>query len=293
MGEINLTHTHTHISYSVHSCMQLYLNEEVKDVLSTVCCGIHERRGAFLVASLGHARVFLDERRQPLLVPLLRRPQDGSYQRVHLFPCVGGGGEAPLSPLSHCYGRVAREEHEALVSLCVRKNKSGGFYYQFSIFHVEFRIIGDYSTFDPSSQGRCRERQTVAMETEADESATLLMESTHKKEPYLPLPVKQTLCFVQGSEKFEPDRSDEAVFSPPTAEKGATREKKKSFWKRVSGSPLCKVTVVVYLLGCVVVSALYVSLYGSSSQKMFAASDAWIPGKVSSIYFLRVVYTLL
>ena len=135
------------------------------------------------------------------------------------------------------------------------------------------------------------------METEADESATLLMESTLMKEPYLPLPVKQTLCFVQGSEKFEPDRSDEAVFSPPTAEKGATREKrlpekKKSFWKRVSGSPLCKVTVVVYLLGCVVVSALYVSLYGSSSQKMFAASDAWIPGKVGSIYFLRVVYTL-
>ena len=136
------THIHIHISYSVHSCMQLYLNEEVKDVLSTVCCGIHERRGAFLVASLGHARVFLDERRQPLLVPLLRRPQDGSYQRVHLFPCVGGGGEAPLSPLSHCYGRVAREEH---VSLCAKKQER---WFLLPIFNFSRGVSYNWRLFD-------------------------------------------------------------------------------------------------------------------------------------------------
>ena len=114
------------------------------------------------------------------------------------------------------------------------------------------------------------------------EAATLLTESDRRKETYPPLPAKQALYLVEDAQKFElgPLNAGVAPFSPPT-KKEATHEERRSFWKRVSGSALCKVTVIVYLLACVLVSALYVALYGGQSQKMFAASDAWIPGKVS------------
>ena len=119
-----------------------------------------------------------------------------------------------------------------------------------------------------------------------DKTTALPMDSKLRGEPYAPIPATKTPYSVQSGE-LEPnllrdEKHATASFSPPPRKKdGPEREEeRKSIWKRLSGSALCKVTVVVYLLGCVLVSALYVALYGGHSQKMFASSDAWIPGKV-------------
>ena len=48
--------------------------------------------------------------------------------------------------------------------------------------------------------------------------------------------------------------------------------------RRVSGRCLCKLSIVLYLLACVVVSTLYVIFYGNK-QQLFG-EEAWIPGKV-------------
>ena len=60
--------------------------------------------------------------------------------------------------------------------------------------------------------------------------------------------------------KVEPD---------PTTSAGGQR--------RVTGRCLCKLSIVFYLLGCVVISTLYVIFYGNK-QQLFG--EAWIPGKV-------------
>lgn len=110
---------------------------------------------------------------------------------------------------------------------------------------------------------------------ERDAKATHLLGPSKEKDPFSVQPMEQSYYFGRNSGKIR----DSIPFLPPP-KKGAPTERK-SVWKRVSGSALCKVTVIVYLLGCVLVSALYVALYGGQSQKLFAASDAWIPGKVS------------
>ena len=46
----------------------------------------------------------------------------------------------------------------------------------------------------------------------------------------------------------------------------------------MSGSCMCKLSVVVYLVTCILISALYVVFFGKN-QAIFG--DAWIPGKVS------------
>lgn len=48
---------------------------------------------------------------------------------------------------------------------------------------------------------------------------------------------------------------------------------------KVTGSCLCKLSVVFYLAVCVLISALYVAFYGKN-QPIFG--DAWIPGKVGT-----------
>ena len=47
---------------------------------------------------------------------------------------------------------------------------------------------------------------------------------------------------------------------------------------RITGRCLCKLSIVFYLLGCVLISTLYVIFYGNK-QQIFG--EAWIPGKVS------------
>jgi hypothetical protein len=46
---------------------------------------------------------------------------------------------------------------------------------------------------------------------------------------------------------------------------------------KVTGSCMCKLSVVFYLAGCILISALYVAFFGKN-QAFFG--DAWIPGKV-------------
>lgn len=48
---------------------------------------------------------------------------------------------------------------------------------------------------------------------------------------------------------------------------------------KVTGSCMCKLSVVFYLAACILVSALYVVFFGKN-QPFFG--DAWIPGKVSA-----------
>jgi hypothetical protein len=50
---------------------------------------------------------------------------------------------------------------------------------------------------------------------------------------------------------------------------------------RVSGRCLCKLSIVLYLLGCVLISTLYVIFYGNK-QQLFG-EEAWIPGKVGVV----------
>ena len=46
----------------------------------------------------------------------------------------------------------------------------------------------------------------------------------------------------------------------------------------VSGSCMCKLSVVFYLAACILVSALYVAFFGKNEVSF--GQDAWIPGKV-------------
>ena len=116
---------------------------------------------------------------------------------------------------------------------------------------------------------------------ERDRKKAFIFEYNREKEPFPLTPSKQDLFFVHDSGRSQPLHTNVAPFvSAKKKDQERGEEERKSIWKRVSGSALCKVTVVVYLLGCVLVSALYVALYGGQSQKLFAASDAWIPGKV-------------
>ena len=46
---------------------------------------------------------------------------------------------------------------------------------------------------------------------------------------------------------------------------------------RITGGCLCKISLLVYLVVCILVSALYVAIYGQN-QPLFG--EVWIPGKV-------------
>lgn len=50
--------------------------------------------------------------------------------------------------------------------------------------------------------------------------------------------------------------------------------------RRVTGRCLCKLSIVLYLVGCVLISTLYVIFYGNK-QQLFG--EAWIPGKVGGV----------
>ena len=51
--------------------------------------------------------------------------------------------------------------------------------------------------------------------------------------------------------------------------------------RRISGRCLCKLSIVLYLLGCVLISTLYVIFYGNKQQ--IFGEEAWIPGKVGVV----------
>ena len=113
---------------------------------------------------------------------------------------------------------------------------------------------------------------------ETDGDTTQLLELSHEKEPKS-LNSARDMAFLLHDAGY-PNNSPR--YSSPPRKKVKTEKdvERKSIWKRVSGTALCKLIIIAYILSCVLVSALYVALYGGQSQTMFAASDAWIPGKV-------------
>lgn len=66
----------------------------------------------------------------------------------------------------------------------------------------------------------------------------------------------------------------------PTSTKVEPQENAPSS-RRVSGRCLCKLSIVLYLLGCVLIATLYVIFYGNKQQ--IFGEEAWIPGKVGVV----------
>lgn len=132
-----------------------------------------------------------------------------------------------------------------------------------------------FLTMDVGLEGEHRELRRK------DSKTALLFGSTGGRESFPLARAPQRFFFLPSNGGSQ--RVIEGSIVLPRKEgqgKGIEGGKKKSVCKRISGSFLCKVTALAYLVGCVLVSALYVALYGGQSQKLFAASDAWIPGKV-------------
>ena len=81
----------------------------------------------------------------------------------------------------------------------------------------------------------------------------------------------------------EPDRD---VSEKPAVVKDKEKKMKPDLIaeRRITGRCLCKLSIVVYLVGCVLISAMYVALYGPAQSK-HKAGEAWIPGKVDVHYY--------
>ena len=83
--------------------------------------------------------------------------------------------------------------------------------------------------------------------------------------------------FVQHSRESSLSSSCGSLEQETKDEKVRTQ---KDCSSKITGSCLCKVSAVVYVGLCVLVSALYVAVYGQT-QQYFEPSNVWIPGKVS------------
>lgn len=78
----------------------------------------------------------------------------------------------------------------------------------------------------------------------------------------------------------EAEASVELLKQPKLDKEAESYSKEKESCRRrcnLSGSCMCKLSVVVYLVTCILISALYVVFFGKN-QAIFG--DAWIPGKV-------------
>ena len=113
-----------------------------------------------------------------------------------------------------------------------------------------------------------------------DRKTVLVYRSDEPKNGFPLARAPRRLFFFPGRTSGGSHSDVEPELSLSGEKQSSGEQKKSSVCQRVSGSALCKVTALAYLIGCVLVSALYVALYGGQSQKLFAASDAWIPGKV-------------
>ena len=95
-----------------------------------------------------------------------------------------------------------------------------------------------------------------------------------------------SLVDVEDSAEFH---SDLEPLTTPTKLQGSKascgKEKHRKCRPNVNGRCLCKLSVVLYLATCIVVSALYVVFFGRN-EAFFG--DAWIPGKVINSWQLCV-----
>lgn len=79
-----------------------------------------------------------------------------------------------------------------------------------------------------------------------------------------------------GSASAKPKGTQDTSIKPSKEADSSESEACKRRCK-VSGSCMCKLSVVFYLAGCILISALYVVFFGKN-QPLFG--EAWIPGKV-------------
>ena len=129
-----------------------------------------------------------------------------------------------------------------------------------------------------------REGTNQRPQLEREDSTTALLSDSNREKESFPMACTKRTIFSAPEAGRSPRVIEASIVAFPPRKKEAAGQgegERRSIFKRLSGSALCKMTVIVYIAGCVLVSALYVALYGGQSQKLFAASDAWIPGKVS------------
>jgi len=81
---------------------------------------------------------------------------------------------------------------------------------------------------------------------------------------------REKLFFLAGTHS----RNSSTSSSEPDLRDEKAEEKKRC---HVTGGCLCKISLLVYLAVCILVSALYVAIYGQNQQPF---GEVWIPGKV-------------
>ena len=81
---------------------------------------------------------------------------------------------------------------------------------------------------------------------------------------------REKLFFLAGHHS----RNSSTSSSEPDLKEEKVEEKKRC---HVTGGCLCKISLLVYLAVCILVSALYVGIYGQNQQPF---GEVWIPGKV-------------
>lgn len=77
---------------------------------------------------------------------------------------------------------------------------------------------------------------------------------------------------ISSEEEEEAEEDDVSGGPGPAPGKGGTK---------LSGGCMLKLTAVAYLAACILVSALYVAIYGQH-QPYSSEEEVWIPGKVSA-----------
>ena len=83
---------------------------------------------------------------------------------------------------------------------------------------------------------------------------------------------REKLFFLAGRHS----RNSSTSSSEPDLKEEKVEEKKRC---HVTGGCLCKISLLVYLAVCILVSALYVGIYGQNQQPF---GEVWIPGKVGA-----------
>lgn len=108
-------------------------------------------------------------------------------------------------------------------------------------------------------------------------------------------PKPEKLFFLAGHHSRNSSTSS-SLSSETEREVKEEKEGDKEKGCRITGGCLCKISLLVYLMVCIIVSALYVAIYGQN-QQLFG--EVWIPGKVMStimrglsLYSLQVLRLL-
>jgi len=91
-------------------------------------------------------------------------------------------------------------------------------------------------------------------------------------------PKPEKLFFLAGHHSRNSSTSS-SLSSETEREVKEEKEGDKEKGCRITGGCLCKISLLVYLMVCIIVSALYVAIYGQN-QQLFG--EVWIPGKVMS-----------